>query len=77
MLSGCSTALGLCWKAGVAAEVIAVTADSIGGHLYDAKVYFMTADLLAWTVLIVLISVTFEKLFLRLLKGAYALLEGR
>ena len=37
----------------------------------------MTADLLAWTVLIVLISVTFEKLFLRLLKGAYALLEGR
>ena len=77
VLSGCSTALGLCWKAGVAAEVIAVTADSIGGHLYDAKVYFMTADLLAWTVLIVLISVTFEKLFLRLLKGAYALLEGR
>lgn len=77
VLSGCSTALGLCWKAGVAAEVIAVTADSIGGHLYDAKVYFMTADLLAWTVLIVLISVTFEKLFLHLLKGAYALLEGR
>lgn len=77
LLSGCATALGLCWKAGVAAEVIGVTADSIGGRLYDAKVYFMTSDLLAWTVVIVLISVAFEKLVLGLVKLAYRGLERR
>lgn len=71
LLSGCATALGLCWKAGVAAEVIGVTTNSIGGRLYDAKVYFMTSDLLAWTVVIVLLSVAFEKLVLGLLKLTY------
>jgi NitT/TauT family transport system permease protein len=34
------------------------------------KVYFETADLFAWTLVIVLISVGFEKLFLRLLDAA-------
>lgn len=77
LLSGCGTALGLCWKAGVAAEVIAVTANSMGGRLYDAKVYFMTSDLLAWTAVIVLISVGFEKLVLWGMQRGYALLEGR
>lgn len=77
LLSGCATALGLCWKAGVAAEVIGVTANSIGGRLYDAKVYFMTSDLLAWTVVIVLLSVAFEKLVQRVVKLAYGRLERR
>lgn len=77
LLSGCATALGLCWKAGVAAEVIAVTANSIGGRLYDAKVYFMTSDLLAWTVVIVVLSAAFEKGVLGLVKLAYRGLERR
>lgn len=77
LLSGCATALGLCWKAGVAAEVIAVTANSIGGRLYDAKVYFMTSDFLAWTVVIVLLSVAFEKAVLGLMKLGYRRLERR
>lgn len=77
LLAGCTTALGLCWKAGVAAEVIAVTANSIGGRLYEAKVYFMTRDVLAWTVVIVALSVGFEKLVLGLLRWAYRKLEER
>ena len=36
---------------------------------YDAKVYFNTVDLFAWTVIVVVISVLFEKGFLALLKG--------
>lgn len=60
-----STALGLCWKAGTAAEVIALSGGSIGEQLYNAKIYFMTADLFAWTTAIVLVSVGFERLFLR------------
>ena len=37
--AGCSVALGLCWKAGVAAEVIGIPDGSIGERLYMAKVY--------------------------------------
>ena len=61
-----SLGLGLCWKAGVAAEVIGLPTGSVGEQLYNAKVYFMTGDLFAWTAVIVVVSVLFEKLFLRL-----------
>ena len=39
---------------------------SMGERLYTAKVYFQTADLFAWTVTIVAVSVVFERLFLAL-----------
>ncbi len=60
-----STALGLCWKAGTAAEVIGLSGGTIGERLYTAKVYFETPDLFAWTAVIVLLSAGFERLFLR------------
>ena len=62
-----SLGLGLCWKAGVAAEVIGLPAGSVGEQLYNAKVYYMMPDLFAWTAVIVLVSVVFERLFLRLI----------
>jgi NitT/TauT family transport system permease protein len=61
-----SLGLGLCWKAGVAAEVIGLPAGSVGEQLYNAKVYYMMPDLFAWTAVIVLVSALFEKLFLHL-----------
>lgn len=64
--SAVSAALGLCWKAGTAAEVIALSGGSIGEQLYQAKIYFQMADLFAWTAAIVLVSAVFERLFLRL-----------
>ena len=70
--SACHVALGLCWKAGTAAEVIGLCSGTIGERLYTAKVYFQTADLFAWTAVIVLLSVLFEGLFLR---GVDALTE--
>lgn len=63
--SAVSLSLGLCWKAGAAAEVIGLPAGTIGERLYTAKVYFETGDLFAWTAVIVAVSVGFEKLFLR------------
>lgn len=63
--SACALGLGLCWKAGIAAEVIGLPGGSLGERLYTAKVYFQTADLFAWTAVIVAASVVFEKLFLR------------
>lgn len=63
--SACSAGLGMCWKAGVAAEVIGLPRGSLGERLYTAKVYFQTADLFAWTAVIVAVSLLFEALFLR------------
>lgn len=62
--TACSLGLGLCWKAGVAAEVIGLPAGSLGERLYTAKIYLQTPDLFAWTAAIVCVSVLFEKLFL-------------
>lgn len=65
--AGFSLSLGLCWKAGIAAEVIGIPDGSIGEKLYQAKVYLETPDLFAWTVIIVVLSVLFEKGFLWLI----------
>ena len=61
-LSACQTALGLAWKAGVAAEVLTVPRLSIGRHLYESKLYMETVDLFAWTVVVVLLSLVIERL---------------
>ena len=76
LLAGSATALGMSWKAGVAAEVIGVVGGSLGERLYDAKIYLMTADLLAWTVVIVALSAGFEKLILWLLGRAFRRIGG-
>lgn len=75
LFSACSIGLGLSWKAGIAAEIIGIPDGSIGRMFYDAKVYFNTVDLFVWTVIVVLISILFEKLFLSLLKTCYRRLE--
>lgn len=62
--AACRTALGLAWKAGVAAEVIGVTQDSIGRQLYYSKIYIETADLFAWTVVVIILSLLLEKIFM-------------
>lgn len=64
--SAASVGLGLCWKAGIAAEVIGLPAGSMGERLYTAKIYYQTPDLFAWTAAIVTVSVVFERLFLKL-----------
>lgn len=75
--AACNVGLGLCWKSGVSAEVIGITTGSIGAALYNAKIFLSTAELFAWTVVIVLLSLVFEKLFLRFLDMVQtALTEG-
>lgn len=67
-ISACSLSLGLCWKSGVAAEVIGLPNGSVGEKLYEAKIYLNMNELFAWTLVIVIISFIFEKLFLYLIK---------
>ena len=73
---GCGVALGICWKSGVAAEVIGLPDGSIGDALYRAKITLSTGELFAWTFVIILLSVGFEKLFLALLRRAEKALLG-
>lgn len=59
-VDSCLSAIGLCWKAVVAAEVIGVPKLAVGSRLYEAKIYLETDALLAWTATIVLVSVCLE-----------------
>lgn len=70
LLGACQTALGMCWKSGVAAEVIGTPDYSIGEKLYMAKIYFSTDELFAWTAVIIILSFLFEKIILKLLSYA-------
>ena len=64
LYSSMKISLGMCWKSGVAAEVIGTPDHSIGEGLYLSKIYLNTAGVLAWTAVIILLSVLFEKLIL-------------
>lgn len=68
LLSACTVTAGMAWKAGVAAEIIGTPNGSIGKMLFLAKTYLATDDLLAWTVIIVTVSVLSEKVFIWTLK---------
>lgn len=64
--SSLKLSLGMCWKSGVAAEVIGTPDFSIGEQLYMSKIHLDTAGVFAWAVVIILLSVGFERLVLML-----------
>lgn len=66
LLSGCTTALGLAWKSGIAAEVICRPTDSLGRLLQTAKNTLETPQVFAYTLTVILLSVFLEQLLLRL-----------
>ena len=59
--SAMELSLGMCWKSGVAAEVIGTPLHSIGGELYLSKIYLDTPGIFAWSAVIILCSTLFEK----------------
>lgn len=75
LLAACRVSLGLAWKAGIAAEIIGIPDGSLGMKLYIAKLWMETDALLAYTVIIVLASIAFEKLVLFCMKMIFRLWE--
>ncbi len=75
VLSACSLAAGLAWKSGVAAEIITMPKSSIGNLIHYANLWLQSVDLYAYTVIIVLLSVVFEKLFSLLMRKSFDGLE--
>lgn len=64
LYAGLKISLGLCWKSGVAAQVMGISADSLGEGLYLSRIYLNTAGVFAWTAVILLLSLIFEKMVL-------------
>ncbi|MCH4229941.1 MAG: ATP-binding cassette domain-containing protein [Atopobiaceae bacterium] len=71
----CRTVVGMSWKAGVAAELIGIPMGSMGERIYQSKLLLETADLFAWTAVIIALAFLCEKGFLWLLRrsGSWAL----
>lgn len=65
------SALGMSWKAGVAAELIGVPTGSIGERIYQAKLLLETADLFAWTIAVIAIAWICELVALRALDASW------
>ncbi len=66
-IAGASTALGLAWKSGVAAEILGSTQGSVGQQLNTAKVTLDSEGKFAWTVVVIVLSIIFERAFVKLL----------
>ena len=66
--SALSSALGLGWKAGIAAEVLTVPQPCIGKMIFESKLYLETTDLFAWTLAVILLSLFIERLLLKLVQ---------
>ena len=63
-LTACTTSLGLAWKSGIAAEVICRPDDSLGDLLQNAKLNLETAEVFAYTIVVILLSVLLEQALL-------------
>ena len=66
-ISACRTSLGLAWKAGIAAEIIAMPRGSIGTSIGKAKQYLNTEEMFAWTLTVIVLSLLLELLAVKLL----------
>lgn len=70
LTSSCKISLGMSWKSGIMAEVLATPKPSIGKEMSTARTFLDTPDLFAWTVVVMVLSLVFEQAFLWLLRRA-------
>lgn len=66
-ITACETAVGLGWKAGIAAEVLCMPENTIGMNLKNSQIYIETADLFAWTAVIIVLSLVLERVLVKAL----------
>ena len=74
--AGITVSLGMCFKSGIAAEVIGLPEFSIGEQLYRDKIYFHTAGVFAWIIVVLTLSMLTEKILLFLFKRLSAYPEA-
>ena len=57
-------AAGMCFKAGISAEIIGLVTGTIGTQMYYAKMYLLSAELFSWSIVVIVVSLVIEKLSL-------------
>ena len=65
LLSAVTTAMGLAWKSGVAAEVLCLPRPALGTQIYNTKYLLEIPELFAWTAVTVALSLVLEALLRR------------
>lgn len=63
IVSGVLMCMGIGWKVSVASEVLSIPRYSIGLNLLNSKTTLETPELFAWTIVVVILSFIFERVF--------------
>ena len=63
LISGSESAFGLCWKVVAAGEVLSVPRYAAGTMMQQAQVHLETADVLCFTLVLVIFSIICQKIF--------------
>ena len=64
--SALAVAVGMAFKAGIAAEIIGTPDYSMGERIYMSKIYLDTSGVLSWMVTVILVSYICEKVIVKL-----------
>ena len=62
LTGGISNALGFGWRAIIIGEVLSQPFMGIGTRMQDAQIFLMVSELIAWTLIAIIISYIFEAL---------------
>ncbi len=60
LLTTMLTALGFAWKSGIAAEIICIPPDSLGGNIQASKNVLLTNEVFALTLVVIFLSIILE-----------------
>jgi len=68
LATGAAAGLGLTWKVMIAAEAIAYTRFGIGARMDTARTYLETPEVFAWTIVVIAISLFFDRILQRIIE---------
>jgi len=77
IVSGLVTGLGIAWRSAIGAEVLARPPGTMGSHIFDSRVHLQMADLFAWAIVVIALSILLEKGMVCLLGIASKALAGK
>lgn len=67
-ISALSVAIGMAFKAGIAAEIIGTPEYSMGERIYMSKIYLETEGVLSWMITVIFVAYLCEKIIIRMVE---------
>lgn len=71
-ISSLTLAVGMVFKAGIAAEIIGTPDYSMGERIYMSKIYLDTAGVLSWMITVILVAYICEKVLMNLVNTYFS-----